>query len=68
VTTDLAITTKSGVVKKRWTWDYDKNSAGWWWMKYTCRLAKGTYGIVVTGEDLAGNGASVIGRATLTVK
>ena len=68
VTTHLAIKTKSGVVKKRWSWGYDTNSAGWWWMKYTCRLRRGTYRIVVTGEDLAGNRASVVGRATLKVK
>ena len=65
VTTQLAITTKSGAVKKRWSWGYDTNSAGWWYMKYTCRLPRGTYRIVVTGKDLAGN-AQRVGRATLS--
>jgi hypothetical protein len=68
VTKHLAITTKSGVVKKSWSWGYDKNSAGWWSVKYTCRLPKGTYRIVVTGEDPAGNSATVVGKATLKVK
>jgi hypothetical protein len=70
VTTDLAITTKSGVVKKRWAWGYalSNGAAGWRSVKYTCPLAKGTYRIVVTGKDLAGNSASVVGKATLKVK
>ena len=68
VTTSLVIKTKSGVVKKRWSWGYDKNIPGWWWTKYTCRLRRGTYRIVVTGKDLAGNRQSVTGRATLKVK
>ena len=65
---NLVITTRSGVVKKRWSSDYVENYDGWWSRKYTCRLAKGTYLIGVTGEDLAGNSASVVGRATLKVK
>jgi len=68
VTSDVAITTRSGVVKKTWSWDYGENSETWWIVKYTCLLARGTYRIVVTGEDLAGNSASVVGRATLKVK
>jgi Carboxypeptidase regulatory-like domain/IPT/TIG domain len=68
VTTRLAITTKSGAIKKRWSWGYDRNVPGWWWMKYTCRLPRGTYRIVVTGKDLAGNPQSRVGRATLKVK
>jgi C1A family cysteine protease len=68
VTTRLVITTRSGAVKKRWSWGYDKNSADWWYTKYRCRLHRGTYRIVVTGKDLAGNSASVVGRATLKVK
>jgi hypothetical protein len=68
VTQHLAIT-KSGVVKQSWsTQGYGENFNGWWWVKYTCRLPKGAYRIVVTGKDLAGNSASVVGRATLTVK
>jgi photosystem II stability/assembly factor-like uncharacterized protein len=68
VTTELVITTKSGVVKKRWSWDYEKPPVAWWYVTYKCTLAKGSYRIVVSGKDLAGNAASVIGRATLTVK
>jgi C1A family cysteine protease len=67
VTKHLAITTRSGRVVKRWNADYDENYDGWWWIKYKCTLARGTYRIVVTGEDLAGNHASKVGRATLTV-
>ena len=60
---------KSGVVKKSWWRGYGENYAGWWKTpKYKCRLRKGTYRIVVTGKDLAGNSASVIGRAKLKVK
>ena len=68
VTTQLDITTRSGVVVMRRSWGYDESLDGWWSTKYTCRLPKGMYRIVVTGEDLAGNSASVVGRATLRVK
>ncbi|MCX6363154.1 MAG: lectin like domain-containing protein [Actinobacteria bacterium] len=68
VTKRLAVTTKSGVVKKSWLWGYAANHDGWWSIRYTCSLPEGAYRIVVTGEDLAGNDASVIGRATLSVK
>jgi hypothetical protein len=68
VTKRLVITTKSGVVKKTWSSGYDENYAGWWYVRYTCRLPKGTYRIIVTGEDLAGNSPSVVGKATLRVK
>jgi subtilisin family serine protease len=68
VTTKLVITTRSGAVKKRWSWGYDQNYAGWWWIKYVCRLKRGTYRIVITGKDLTGNPASVVGRAKLVVK
>lgn len=68
VTTRLVIMTQSGVVKKQWSWGYYKTSYGWWWTNYRCLLAKGTYRIVVTGEDVSGNSASVVGRARLVVK
>ena len=68
VTAHLAIETQSGVVKKSWSWDYHENFDGWWSQKYTCRLARGAYRIVVTGEDSDGNSASVVGYATLTVR
>jgi C1A family cysteine protease len=67
VTNMLTITTKSGVVKKRWSWGYGQNFNGWWWMPYTCRLARGTYYIRVYGKDLAGNAQSVVGKAILRV-
>ena len=68
VTTVVKITTRSGVVKKRWSWGYGLSVPTWWYTKYTCRLAKGRYLIVVTGRDLSGNAQSRIGRATLTVR
>jgi len=68
VTVRLAISTKSGDVKKRWSWGYDKNLNGWCWKTYTCRLKRGTYRITVTGKDLAGNRARSVGRAKLVVK
>jgi hypothetical protein len=67
VTNVLTITTKSGVVKKRWSWGYGENYAGWWWTSYMCRLPRGTYYIRVYGKDLAGNAQSVVGKAHLRV-
>jgi len=68
VTVRVAITTKSGVIKKHWSRRCDTNVNGWLWKKYTCRLKRGTYRIKVTGRDVAGNRASVVGRAKLVVK
>lgn len=68
VTMKLAITTQSGSVKKTWTRGYGENYSGWWFVNYKCTLKKGAYRLVVTGKDLAGNAASKVGRATLTVK
>jgi hypothetical protein len=68
VTMKLAITTQSGSVKKTWTRGYGENYSGWWYVNYKCTLSRGTYRLVVTGKDLAGNSASKVGRATLTVK
>ena len=68
VTKHLVVKTRSGAVKKRWSTGYAKNYDGWWSITFRCRLRAGTYRIVVTGEDLAGNKASVVGRATLRVR
>jgi hypothetical protein len=68
VTRRVVVTTKSGVVKMRRSWDYGVNRDSWWSFRYRCPLPTGSYRIVVSGEDLAGNSASVVGRATLTVK
>ena len=68
VTNVLTITTRSGVVKKRWTWGYGTNFTGFWWISYRCNLPKGTYRLVVTGKDLAGNRQSVVGKARFYVK
>jgi hypothetical protein len=68
VTSQVAIKTLTGAVKKSWSWDYDENYDGWWTVKYKCTLPVGVYQIVVTGEDLAGNPASKVGRALLTVR
>ena len=67
VTNMLTITTKSGVVKKRFSWGYGENFAGWWWTLYKCGLPKGTYYIHVYGKDLAHNAQSVAGKAVLRV-
>jgi hypothetical protein len=67
VTNVLVIQTKSGVVKKRFSWGYGENFAGWWRTSYTCRLPRGTYLIRVYGKDRAGNAQSVIGKARLRV-
>lgn len=68
VTNVVTITTHSGVVKKRWAWGYGKNLDGWWWTSYRCRLTRGTYRILVTGRDLAGNPQRVVGKAYLYVR
>lgn len=68
VTSQVDITTLTGAVKKSWSWDYDDNYDGWWTVKFKCTLPLGIYQIVVTGEDLAGNSASKVGRATLIVR
>jgi len=41
VSKQVAVTTQSGAVKKRWTAGYGDNYDGWWVVKYACRLAKG---------------------------
>ena len=66
----LRITTRSGATKKSWAWGYDKvrSPGSWWYVNYRCKLRAGSYFIVVTGQDLAGNAASVTGRARLIVK
>jgi hypothetical protein len=64
----VAITTKSGVVKKHWSLHDIRNSNVWLWTKYTCPLKRGTYRITVTGHDLTGSRASLVGRAKLVVK
>jgi C1A family cysteine protease len=68
VTKRLVITTRSGRIKKKISTGYAENYDGWWVVKnWRCRLPKGVYRIVVTGKDLAGNEASVVGRAKLRV-
>jgi Peptidase A4 family len=67
VTNMVTITTKSGHVKKRWSWGYGKNVAGWRSTPFTCRLPRGTYYIHVYGKDLAGNKQTVVGRGRLRV-
>jgi C1A family cysteine protease len=68
VTKRLVITTRAGRVKKRISTGYADNYDGWWVVKnWRCRLPRGVYRIVVTGKDLAGNEASVVGRAKLRV-
>ncbi len=68
VTKRLVIQTKSGKIKMRWSTGYRENYNGWRYVKYRCRLPKGNYRIVVTGKDLAGNKASVVGKARLRVR
>ena len=68
VTNVLTISTPSGVIKKRWSWNYGQNFSGYWWTKYRCRLAKGVYILSAYGKDLAGNAQSVVGSAYLRVR
>jgi C1A family cysteine protease len=68
VTKQVVVATRSGKVKKRFSTGYADNYDGWWVVKnWRCRLPRGTYQIIVTGKDLVGNEASVIGRARLKV-
>lgn len=66
----LVVTTRSGGVKLRWSsTGYLESYDGWWRTgTWRCNLKKSTYLITVTGEDLDGNKASKVGRATLRVK
>jgi hypothetical protein len=68
VTMQLVVATRSGAVKQKWARGYGENFAGWWLVSYKCKLPRGTYSIQASGKDLAGNSASKVGRATLTVK
>ena len=68
VTRMVTLTTRSGVVKKRWSWGYGANSASWRLLSYRCTLAKGSYRTTVSGKDLAGNAQSVLGKTWLYVK
>jgi hypothetical protein len=67
VTRTIRITTITGVVKKSSS-GVTQSSASWQSFRFKCDLRKGTYRIVVTAQDLQGHPASVVGRATLTVK
>jgi C1A family cysteine protease len=68
VTKRLVIQTRSGKIRMRWSTGYRRNDTSWRYVKYRCRLPRGKYRIVVTGKDLAGNKASVVGKATLRVR
>ncbi len=68
VTTELVISTRSGIVEKSWSWGYGESSNGWRFVRYRCTLPWGSYRIRASGRDLAGNSAGKVGRATLTVK
>lgn len=66
----LVITSRSGVVKRRWSWGYDTvpRQGYWWTHKFKCTLPRGTYIIRVYGKDQALNDQSVVGKAYLRVK
>ena len=68
VTSVFTISTRSGAVKKRWSWSYGTNTASWHSFSYRCTLPAGAYRLAVSGKDLAGNAQSVLGKAWLYVK
>ena len=68
VTRLVRITTRSGRVLRHWSWGYGTNYAGYRYIRYTCKLAKGKYLVRIYAKDLAGNVQSVIGKAHLYVK
>ena len=67
VTKVVTVTTRSGRLRKRWSWGYGANYSGYWWASYHCTLPEGTYLIRIYGKDLAGNPQSVVGKAYLRV-
>ena len=67
VTRSISISTRAGVVKRRWT-GVTRSSSSWQTFRFTCDLKKGTYRIEVGATDLAGHPATAVGRATLTVR
>jgi len=63
----ISIKDYSGTTKKRF---HEEAMTGYWW-KYLwnrCTLPRGTYSIVVTGKDEAGNQQAIVGYATLRVR
>lgn len=66
-TTELRITTLSGSVKKKFSWGLRTDNV-WRSQAWRCTLPRGTYRILVSGRDTAGNTASHVGSATLRVK
>jgi len=64
----VQIRTTTGAIRKAVTSTRWQNANHWRTRSFTCSMKRGTYRIVVTGQDLAGNRQSVVGRATLTVK
>jgi beta-glucanase (GH16 family) len=62
------VISKDGVVKKRWSWSFANSTSRWSVVRFACDLRRGTYRVTVTGRDLAGNPASVVGRARLVVR
>jgi len=56
-------TTKKSITSRGW-----QDADYWWRWTFTCALKKGDYRIYVYASDLAGNGQSVIGKATFRVK
>ncbi len=64
---EMVVATAGGTVLKRFSWGYD--TAGQWWStKFRCTLPRGSYRIAIGGQDLAGNDASQVGVARLTVR
>ncbi|HEY5386281.1 MAG TPA: hypothetical protein VIL79_00090, partial [Thermoleophilia bacterium] len=68
VKSTVQVRTATGTVKLSITSSSWRDAGVWRTWRFICRLKRGTYRIVVTGKDLAGNSQTVVGRATLTVR
>jgi C1A family cysteine protease len=68
VKSTVQVRTTTGTVKLSITSSSWRDAGVWRTWRFICRLKRGTYRIVVTGKDLAGNSQTVVGRATLTVR
>ena len=63
----VRITTRSGVVKKKFV-DIFQRTGRWWYWRYRCNLPVGNYRIKVSCVDLAGNVADYRTGAWLRVR
>ena len=64
----MSVRTGSGVTKVKLVAPVWRPAGAWLNRSFRASLARGTYQIVVRGQNLAGNPESVVGRGTMEVK